>query len=86
MLRGLKGFLLVSILLAGGAAWVWYQAPEYLPPVLRVKNPQSIDYAPTVYRWKDDQGRTQLTDAPPADGRPYEPVVIDPKTNVVPSL
>ena len=86
MARSLKWLLILILLLAGGAAWVWYQAPEHLPPHLRVRNPNSVDYAPTVYRWKDDQGRTQLTDVPPEDGRPYEPVVIDPKTNVVPEL
>lgn len=82
----MKGLLLLLALLGAAAAWVWYQAPEYLPPVLRIKNPQSTDYSPTLYRWKDDQGRTQVTDAPPEDGRPYETVIIDPKTNVVPSL
>lgn len=86
MLRLLKWLLVGLVLVGAAAAWVWYKAPEHLPPHLRVRNPNSADYAPTVYRWKDDQGRTQITDAPPSDGRPYESVVIDPDTNVVPRL
>ena len=85
-MRWLKGLLLVTALLGGAAAWVWYRAPEHLPLQWRRQNPHSPDYAPAVYRWKDDQGRTQITDAPPTDGRDYETVVVDPATNVVPSL
>jgi hypothetical protein len=85
-MRAAKGLLLLAALLAGAAAWVWYRAPEYLPEDLRRQNPQSPDYAPVVYRWKDDQGRTQITDLPPSDGRRYEAVRIDPNTNVVPEL
>lgn len=79
----LLGSLFTLALLAGAAAWLWYRAPEHLPRELRQRNPHSPDYAPAVYRWKDDHGRTQLTDTPPAD-RPYETVRIDPATNVVP--
>jgi hypothetical protein len=82
-----RGFLLGLIaalaLLAGVAAWLWYRAPQHLPLELRRDNPHSADYAPTVYRWKDDAGRTQLTDQPPPD-RPFEAVRIDPATNTVP--
>ena len=85
-MRWLKGLLLVIALLGGAAAWVWYRAPEHLPLEWRRQNPQSPDYAPAVYRWKDDQGRTQITDTPPDDGRDYETVVVDPATNVVPKL
>jgi len=79
----LTGMLVTIALLAGAAAWVWYRAPQHLPLELRRDNPNSRDYAPKVYRWKDEAGRTQLTDQPPA-GRPYETVRIDPDTNVVP--
>jgi hypothetical protein len=82
----LKWLGLLALALGAASAWIWYRAPEQLPPQLRSRNPQSTDYAPTVYRWKDDQGRTQITDVPPTDGRPYEPVVINPRTNVVPKL
>jgi hypothetical protein len=86
MRRSLRWLLLLLLALGAAAAWVWFRAPEHLPPQLRVRNPQSTDYAPTLYRWKDDLGRTQITDLAPADGRPYETVVIDPKTNIVPKL
>ncbi|GIX35119.1 MAG: hypothetical protein KatS3mg126_0898 [Lysobacteraceae bacterium] len=84
--RWLGGLLLVVTTLAAAAAWLWYAAPEHLPAALRARNPHSVDYAPVLYRWKDDLGRTQVTDRPPEDGRPYETVVIDPQTNIVPRL
>lgn len=83
-MRGfLTGLLVATVLIGGAAAWVWYRAPEYLPLEWRRNNPNSRDYAPILYRWKDAAGRTQLTDTPPAD-RPYEAVRVDPDTNVVP--
>lgn len=75
-------FTLLSIAAAG--AWVWYRAPEYLPEGLRQRNQYSPDYRPSIYRWKDDQGRRQITDKPPTD-RPYETISYDPATNVVPN-
>ena len=79
----LTGLLFGIAALAGLAAWVWYRAPEHLPAEWRKTNPHSPDYAPAVYRWKDDHGRTQISDVPPTD-RPYQTVRIDPNTNVVP--
>lgn len=84
MRRLLTGVVLGVLLVAGAAAWVWHYAPEHLPAEWRGRNPNSPDYAPQVYLWKDDQGRTQVTDQPPSDGRRYETVRIDPQTNVVP--
>jgi len=82
--RTLKFLLLLVLLLAAAAAWVWFKAPQHLPVELRRQNPQSIEYAPPVFRWRDDQGRTQITDEPPSD-RPYETIRIDPNTNILPS-
>jgi hypothetical protein len=79
----LLGMLTAFALLAGAAAWVWYRAPEHLPAEWRRDNPNSPDYAPKVYRWKDASGRTQVTGSPP-DGRPYETIRVDPTTNQVP--
>lgn len=71
--------------LAAVAALIWFQAPQYLPASLSVGNPRSSDYAPPVYRWRDDAGVTQLTDTPPPDGRDYEIVRIRADTNLLPS-
>lgn len=79
----LVGVLLTLGLLAVAAAAVWHFAPEALPPEWRRDNPNSRDYAPALYRWKNDAGVVQLTDRPPLD-RPYETVRIDPNRNIVP--
>jgi hypothetical protein len=79
----LAGMVFALALVAGAAAWIWYQQPELLPAGLQVQNPNSPKFAPAVYRWKDAQGRTQVSDEPPA-GRPYETVRVDINTNVVP--
>ena len=80
-----KALIILLALLAGAAAYVWYQEPQYLPAEWRKQNPQAKDYQPVLYRWKDEQGRTQITDQPP-EGRQYETVSVDPNTNVVPPL
>lgn len=80
-----SGIAATLLVLAALGAWVWYYAPEHLPAEWRRDNPNSRDYAPVVYRWKDDRGVVQLTDAPPPD-RPYETVRIDPDRNVVPLM
>jgi hypothetical protein len=85
----MKSFFLgvgCTVLVAAAAgAYVWWYAPEHLPAEWRRENPRSRDYAPLLYRWKDDQGIVQLTDTPPA-GRPYESLRIDPDRNVVPLM
>ena len=40
---------------------------------------------PPLYKWKDAQGRWNVTDQPPKN-RPYEKVVVNPDTNVIPSV
>jgi hypothetical protein len=80
----LLGFATALVCMTGVAAYFWYLSPESLPAEWRQDNPNSRDYAPQLYRWKDAQGRVQLTDVPPRD-RPYETIRVDPDTNVVPS-
>jgi hypothetical protein len=75
---------LVFVLAAAGYAW-WYLAPDTLPDVVRAQLPRSPRANPVLFKWKDDKGRWQVTDAPPAD-RPYEKVRYDPRTNVVPNV
>ena len=79
----LLGVVATLAVQAGLAAWVWYYAPERLPQEWRRANPNSDDYMPALYRWKDDAGVVQLTDRPPPD-RPYETVRVRPDTNVAP--
>lgn len=85
MRQVLLGVLLTLVGAAGVGAWLWFKAPEHLPAEWRRQNPQSPEYRPTLYRWKDDAGRTQFTDQPPSDRR-YEEVSVDPATNVVPGM
>jgi hypothetical protein len=83
MRQFLAGMLAALLLMGAVAAWVWHQRPDLLPEGVQQQNPNSPRYAPAVYRWKDAQGRTQISDSPPPD-RPYETVRIDPETNAVP--
>lgn len=74
---------LVAILALSGWAW-WYYAPDSLPEPLRKQLPVSKNANPVLYKWRDAQGRWQVTDQAPTD-RPYETVLVDPNTNVLPS-
>jgi hypothetical protein len=76
-------FTFLVALIAAIAAW-WYFAPASMPPWLARSVPASPKLGPPLYKWRDDKGRLQVTDKPPAD-RAYETVRYDPNTNVVPS-
>jgi len=82
--RGRAGvvFLVLIALAAAGGAW-WYSAPQSMPGWVARTVPSSPSLGPPLYKWRDAQGRLQVTDKPPAD-RPYETVRYDPNTNVVP--
>ena len=81
--------LLLLALLAGGV-WLWWRySPETLPELIRAQVVEPLQQTerpanPPLYKWKDDQGHWNITDAPP-QGRPYETIVVDPNTNVLPS-
>ena len=77
-------FVLLVIALLAGYAW-WYYAPDTIPDALRKQLPLSERSNPTLYKWRDDKGRWNVTDTAPTD-RPYETLKYDPKTNVVPSV
>jgi hypothetical protein len=83
--QGRASFLITILvaLIAAIAAW-WYFAPASMPPWLARSVPASPKLGPPLYTWRDDKGRLQVTDKPPAD-RAYETVRYDPNTNVVPS-
>jgi hypothetical protein len=83
--QGRASFLftfLVALIAAIAAGW--YFAPASMPPWLARSVPASPKLGPPLYKWRDDKGRLQVTDKPPAD-RAYETVRYDPNTNVVPS-
>lgn len=80
----LSGVLATLAVQAAVLAWYWYANPEALPQEWRRANPHSRDYTPTLYRWKDAGGATQLTDTPPRD-RPYETIRVEPAQNTVPA-
>jgi hypothetical protein len=79
----LLGVATTLLLLAAAAAYVWHYESARLPAEWRRANPNSIEYRPVLYRWKDAAGVVQVTDRPPPD-RPYETLRIDPATNVAP--
>lgn len=84
MAKALKNALLALALLAAAAWAVWIWFPQWLPLELRRDNPNSPDYAPVLYKWKDAQGRAQFTDTPPPEGVDFEKVRLDPEQNVIP--
>lgn len=75
----------LALLVAAAAAW-WYFAPQSLPTAIRhvaPVSPNAETTSPTLYKWRDAQGRLNVTDVPPKD-RAYETVRYNPNTNVVP--
>ncbi|UXI69247.1 DUF4124 domain-containing protein [Tahibacter amnicola] len=71
--------------IGAAAAW-WYFFPATLPTAIRHTLPASptVQTAPPpLYKWRDANGRLNVTDQPPPD-RPYETVRYNPDTNVVP--
>ena len=83
-MRFAKAGLWVIVVLAAASAALWYFAPQTLPTALRSALPASPKGLPEVYKWRDANGRLQLTSTPPID-RPYETLRYDPNLNVVPS-
>lgn len=73
----------VGLLAAAAIAW-WRFAPGTLPAFAQRAVPRPASANPPLYKWRDAQGRWQVTDAPPA-GRAYQTIVVDPATNVVPA-
>ncbi len=80
----MKGLVVVLVLGAlGGVLLYGYTTPQAMPSWARGWLPGPPQYTGPLYRWRDDQGRTQVTDKPPKD-RPYEEVQYRVDANVVP--
>lgn len=68
----------------GGALFYGYTRPQAVPPWARGWLPDPPGQTRLLYRWRDVQGRVQITDQPPKD-RPYEEVRYRADANVVPA-
>lgn len=68
---------------AGGALLYGYATPSAIPAWARGWLPDPPGQTKPLYRWRDDQGRAQVTDRPPK-GRPYEEVRYRADVNVMP--
>ncbi len=80
-------WLLALLLIAAAAGVWWWLAPQTIPEAVSERLPEPVQPAathPTLYKWKDDQGRWNITDQPPSD-RTYEAITVDPDTNVLPA-
>jgi len=87
MARGQAGraaLWLIAIFGALGGLWYYAQTrPQILPVWARGWLPGLADQTRPLYRWRDGQGRLQITDQPPKD-RPHDEVRYRPDTNVIP--
>jgi hypothetical protein len=81
-----KLVLTLIVLVAAGVVFVRY-FPERAASF--VAGTPLKDYAATskpVYQWRDEKGRWQATDEPPADGVPYEVKRYALDANLVPAF
>ena len=79
-----KGFVIISLLVAGIAAYLYYgNPPTWLKETLKQNIP--IKKSTSVYKWQDKQGNWQITDTPPAAGVPYETLNYHHDTNILPT-
>ncbi len=82
--RVLPWVVLLVLGALGGALFYGYTTPQAVPAWARGWLPNPPGHTRLLYRWRDAQGRTQITDQPPKD-RPYEEVRYRADANVVPS-
>ena len=82
-MRNAVAVLLVIAMLAA-VWWFGYEQPRREARAREVAAREGEGApAPTLYRWKDAQGVTHISDTPPASGR-YETVTVRDDQNVVP--
>jgi hypothetical protein len=88
--------VVLTLLVLGAIAW-WVYSPETIPFIGHRPEParaataaaphstRAADSNPPLYKWRDEHEQWHITDQPPKD-RPYERVVPNPDTNVLPSM
>ena len=77
-------WILIVLGILSGLLMYGYTTPQRVPSWARSWLPGLPEYTGPLYRWRDDQGREQVTDKPPKGGRPYETVNYRSNANVVP--
>ncbi len=81
-----RGALALAVVVIAAAGWAWWRyAPDSLPAFVNKAAPRSPTANPPLYKWRDAKGTIHITDQPPAD-REFEKIVVDPRTNVVPTV
>lgn len=68
----------------GGLFLYGYTTPQSVPAWARSWLPGLPEYTGPLYRWRDHQGREQITDKPPKD-RPYERMIYRSNANTLPA-
>ncbi|MBK8181665.1 MAG: DUF4124 domain-containing protein [Candidatus Competibacteraceae bacterium] len=77
-------WLLIVLGILGGLWLYWYTTPQSIPTWAQSWIPGLPEYTGPLYRWRDNQGREQMTDKPPKD-RVYEQMIYRSNTNVIPA-
>ncbi len=72
----------IGLAAVGGLLFYVYTRPQVAPAWARERLPGLPKYTPPLYRWRDEQGRVQVTDQPPQN-RPFEEVQYRADANVV---
>ena len=81
-----KWLLITVLLLAGGAAYLYFgEPPAALMNEVKQHLPAAVPNTTTVYQWRDAEGNWQLTGTPPAAGVPYKKHQYRSDTNLVPA-
>ncbi len=80
-----KKLVLLAALAAAALAGYWYFEPQSRPSWLSDRLPVAPGAEVKLYRWQNEQGQWQVSDAPPPDGIDYEVVSYRHDTNVMPA-
>jgi hypothetical protein len=84
--RGWASVLLIVVLLAAGAAYLWYFDRQRANRWLE-KAPSITGLGvTTAYKWRDASGSWQITDQPPPGSIAYETIRVRSDVNILPSL